>query len=280
MPSLSRLYIYRDPRCRQVDFEAIAAYAGATLGGTRVFLRGPLLEDSINGTGPLGAKVSAHQIARQLAASRVRDIAAPRGEAEPVLAGEVDYELRRLRDPGMGVFGILYDAHLLSGLFSELVPAHESMIDSLHVIFTNQLIGTWDATDRRYHARAVLCAAPAIISVSGMVEAPAKARGFYLARRSAEALGIGEEKKMELASSFAEDSLSHDDVRLTEVAKGYVIQAAAYRLTANPFCDDPACRLFNAHWQKELLSSQLGGGYEFCAEHRRIFKEHSKEVVN
>jgi hypothetical protein len=33
------------------------------------------------------------------------------------------------------------------------------------------------------------------------------------------------------------------------------------------FCDDPRCRLFNAHWQRELLGAQLGG-QDFCGRHR------------
>lgn len=271
MPALSRLYIYREPRCREVDFDSIAAYAGALLGGTEVFLRGPLLEDSIDGNGPLGNAVPAETIARQMASARVRKGYISPDMSEEPLSGEVDYEIRRLANASLGVFGILYDAYLLSGLFSELVPADESKIDSLHVVFTNQLMGTWDQEDRRYHARAVLCGAPAIVSLSGIVEAPAKARNYYRARRTAEALGVSQEEKMELANSFAEDCLSLADVRLTEVAKGYVMQAVAYRLTAKPFCDDPDCRLFNAHWQKEVLNSQLGGASDFCSEHRLIF---------
>lgn len=271
MPALSSLYIYREPRCQGIDFESIAAYARRIL-GSEVFLRGPLLEESINGSGPLGVAVPAEEIALRVASARVRQGRIAPGLAGPALRGEIDYENRRLADARHGVFGILYDAHLLSHLFSGLVPAHESRINSLHIIFTNQLIGTWDPGDRRYHARAILCGSPAIVSLSGIVEAPAKARGYYVARRSAEALGIFEEEKMELSNSFAEDCLSHDDVRLTEVAKGYVLQAAAHRMMAEPFCDDPDCRLFNAHWQKELLNSQLGGAYEFCNRHRRIFE--------
>ena len=45
---------------------------------------------------------------------------------------------------------------------------------TLHVIITNRLTCTFDENDNRYHARAVICANPAIISTTGIIEAPAK----------------------------------------------------------------------------------------------------------
>ena len=38
---------------------------------------------------------------------------------------------------------------------------------------------TYDATDSRYHGRAVICSNPAIISTTGMIEAPARPREYY-----------------------------------------------------------------------------------------------------
>lgn len=269
MPAISRLYIYEEPRSPVIDYEEVAAYAEACL-GVEAILRAPLLESSIDGKGPLGTCISSERMALSMAAAKVKKTEAAVPGNQSVLPGEVDYELRRLEKRGNSVFGILYDAYLLSGMCAGLIPDSESGIECLHVIFTNQLIGTWEDSDRRYHARSILCGSPSIISISGMVEAPAKAPGYYVARRTAEAMQVPEEEKMELARSFAEDCLSHDDVRLTEVAKGYLMQAAVYRLTGNAFCDDPECRLYNAHWQSELLTAQLAGEDDFCEEHRRI----------
>lgn len=272
MPEISSLHIYIEPRHRVVDFNEVAAYARERLNLSEIVLRGPLAECSIDGEGPLGRRVPAADIAGKMAVARVKNLEAPLNGSGPALYGEIDYETRRLKDRSKQVFGVLYDAHLLAQMYSGLIPENESTIDCLNVIFTNQLIGTWDEGDNRYHARTVLCGSPSIVSLSGIVEAPAKSREYYLARRSAEAFGMAEEEKMELAGSFAEDCLSHDDVRLTEAAKGFLMQAVAYRITGEPFCKDRTCRLFNAHWQKELLACQFGEKDEFCSEHRQIFQ--------
>ena len=52
--------------------------------------------------------------------------------------------------------------------------------ETLHIILTNRLTCTFDENDSRYHARAVICANPAIISTTGIIEAPAKPKEYYL----------------------------------------------------------------------------------------------------
>ena len=76
----------------------------------------------------------------------------------------------------------------------------------------------------------------------------------------------------EMDEKFAGTFLTHDDERLTEVAKGYVMQAVFYRLTGEAFCDDAGCRLYDAHWQEEMLRAQLGEP-EFCERHREVIEE-------
>jgi hypothetical protein len=218
-----------------------------------------------------------HNVAAALARAKVRNLSEPPPAERTVLYGEVGYELRRLSNIDSGVCGLLYDGHEFSELCLDLLPRAESGLDRVHVVFTNQLIGTWEPADRRYHARTVLCGSPSIVSISGLIEAPAKSTAYYIARRGAEALGMAEEAKMELADSFADDCLSLDDPRLTEVAKGYAMQAIIYRLTGEAFCNDSRCRLYNAHWQRELLKAQLDSGYEFCRDHEQIFRRLAKD---
>jgi len=99
------------------------------------------------------------------------------------------------------------------------------------------------------------------------VEAPAKPREFYLAQQQ---LGgrPSEEAVAVLKQQFRGRFLDHDDPRLTEVVKGYAMQAVAYLLTGEAFCDDPDCRLFNAHWQEEMLCAQTADRY--CERHASI----------
>ena len=86
-------------------------------------------------------------------------------------------------------------------------------------------------------------------------------------------MGLQEHQKEEIARNLAGDFITADDSRMTEILKGYVMQAVAYRETGEPFCADGLCRLYNAHWQSEVLLAQLGGDYEYCAEHRELFTE-------
>ena len=262
---IANVYLYKEPRCRAIDYEAVAGDVRDRLPRASVRLRGSLLESWLEGS----ADEEAEALARRLAAAKVRSFDGPAPAGQRVLKGEVGYELRRLRNRGSDVYGILYDAWLFSEAVRGLIPAAEARLENVHVIFTNQLIGTWDLADRRYHARTVVCGAPSLLSTSGMVEAPARAPGYYLARRSSEALGLQEEEKMELARSYAGDCLSLDDPRLSDAAQGLVMQAVAYRLTGEPFCEDRDCRLFNAHWQSDLIRTQTGGAY--CPRHAEMF---------
>jgi len=45
-----------------------------------------------------------------------------------------------------------------------------------------------------------------------------------------------------------------------------------YNLTGAPFCEDVNCRLFNAHWQEEMIKAQITGPYEFCPEHEKALE--------
>ncbi|MBI3600867.1 MAG: hypothetical protein HY097_09560, partial [Nitrospinae bacterium] len=66
--------------------------------------------------------------------------------------------------------------------------------------------------------------------------------------------------------------IEYDDQRMTEVCKGYAAQALFYHIAGEPFCQDKGCRLFNAHWQEELIYSQLESPYEFCKIHTDMLK--------
>lgn len=137
-----------------------------------------------------------------------------------------------------------------------------------HVAFTSRLPGTFDDADRRYHARAVVLGFPSIISTSGLVEAPAKPRGFYAAKRGLR-IDSADVRYEALKQEYAGRFVDYDDPRLTTVATGYAMQALFYHLTREPFCGDEDCVLFNAHWQEELLHAQVESGL-LCRRHRKV----------
>jgi len=205
------------------------------------------------------------ELAEEFASIKIRDIEKKDSFSEP-LAGEVEYQRRRISNPESKSWGVVYDGFKLRGILAELIPESESNLRYCHISFTNQLFATWDETDKRNHLRASIYGFPSIISVTGIVEAPAKPREFYLKQR----LGI---EKITLKREFAARFIDYNDPRLTEIMKGYILQAIFYQMGEKPFCDDKNCRLYNAHWQEELIQAQLDSPYEFCPTHRCILRE-------
>ncbi|MFN3550645.1 MAG: DUF6775 family putative metallopeptidase, partial [Endomicrobiia bacterium] len=107
---------------------------------------------------------------------------------------------------------------------------------------------------------------PSIISTTGIVEAPAKPKEFYLKKR----LGFD---IYTLKEEFKNRFIDYNDPRMTEVMKGYVLQAIFFHMTGNPFCEDKNCRLYNAHWQQEVIQAQLNTKNEFCDKHKKIIEQ-------
>ncbi len=208
-----------------------------------------------------GDETEEPSLAEKLCAIRVLDPTREVAARRP-LKPERDYELRLLAGASRATVGVVYDGVELQRLAYRMLPQAECGMDTLHVWFTARVIATWDETDRRYHARVSTYGYPSIISTSGMVVAPAKDRGYYLARR----FGVDAAAH---AGWETGDFLQHRDPRTSEVAKGYAMQAVFYALVGDPFCDEPSCRLFNAHWQRELIGAQLSEP-DYCARHERM----------
>src|SRR3712207_1472935 len=73
-----------------------------------------------------------------------------------------------------------YDGFVMQSIFAEMIPNSEMSLDHIHIIFTALLPCTFNEEDWRYHGRAVICGTPSIISTTGIVEALAKPREYYL----------------------------------------------------------------------------------------------------
>lgn len=194
-----------------------------------------------------------------------------------ILEGEVNYEKERLKDPNWKPFGILYEGVLYQQLLREYVLEGLSREQDCVIILTNQLIGTWDPENRRYHIRTSVYGFPNLISIPGLVMAPAKPKEFYLKRQMGVPLEI---LKQEYQGRF----LDHGDARTIEILKGYLMQAFFYQLIGHPFCEDRNCRLFNSHWQEEMIHAQLDGPYEFCPFHGELLnrirnRDRAKKII-
>jgi hypothetical protein len=247
------IHFYEEPSAKTLDLQGIASYLRERLPGVAVDVR----------RSPSPTRVE--DFAWRLAKSRVKDLMKPWTEFEP-LPAEVEIEKQLLLNPAKRVRGILYDGLRLQRIFSELLPERELV--HVHIIFTNRLFGTYERTDGRYHAHVSVYGYPSLISTTGIVEAPAKPKEFYELRQRYLTLGdyVGIEH---LKERFREQLVDYDDPRLTEVLKGYVMQALFHHAFGNPFCERRGCRLYNARWQEEVLEAQLSTP-EFCKEHESM----------
>ncbi len=258
----SFIYLYNGARTENLNLEEIEGYLESWLKQVKIELREDFFFCYFSHLPPEKKETTVDEIARKLASLKVRQVNRNKSFAEP-LGVEVEYERRKLLYGKVKSFGILYDGFELLALLSPLVPEEELGLNHCHIIFTNQLFGTWSEDDHRYHARVSVYGFPSLISTTGIVEAPAKPRDFYLKQQ----LGAG---LLTLKEEFKGRFIDYDDPHLTEVMKGYVMQALFFHITGNPFCKNKNCRLYNAHWQEDLIQAQLTSKNDFCLPHEKI----------
>ncbi len=251
---MMRIFLYSEEEFS----EEIKGYLERGVRGAAVEMRGDFIRHH--------AGDSTDEIAAELAGIRVTDVTRPFEYNEP-LYGEIEYE-KRVLSGGTRPFGVLYDGTELHGILQSLIAEEERNLDNVHIILTDRFFGTFDEDDLRYHARVVVCGFPSIISTTGVVEAPAKPREFYIEKQL---LGRDEIALEELKKRFEGRFIDYGDPRMPEILKGYAMQAISYQAFGEAFCDDPNCRLYDAHWQVEMIKAQLEG-VEFCERHERLVR--------
>ncbi len=256
------IILYNEGITGELDIEDIATYLARKMGKVKVKVRGNPFTSNLP-----QEKVS--DFARRIASTKIQEINRKTLSVEEPLYGEIEYEKRRILGKTRS-FGILYEGFDLLRVFREIVPGEECNLEFVHIFFTNRLFTSWDDNDKRYHLRTSIYGIPSIISTTGLIEAPARPREYYLLKQQYERL---RKDLTEVKDRFRGSFIDYEDKRLTEVAKGYAMQAVFYSLIGNPFCQDKGCRLFNAHWQEELIFAQLESGYEFCPRHTELLKK-------
>ena len=161
---------------------------------------------------------------------------------------------------------VMHDAFKIQNIIYDDVIENDTDSSNLHIIFTNKLICTYDIIDNRYHGRAIICSNPAIISTTGMIEAPARPKEYYFEAMKYKVQGLSLD---DVKKNYDQKFLNYHDKRLAKIAEGYLLQAVFYYMTGDAFCDSLDCRLNNAHWQKDLLYSQLKIG-KLCDKHQAL----------
>jgi hypothetical protein len=179
---------------------------------------------------------------------------------------EVEFEELNFQDTANTENIIMYDGFQIQKVLSDLIPVTEQTDKIFHVFFTNKLTCTYDYNDYRYHGRALIGSNPSIISTTGIIEAPAKPKQYYMDLMTNFTQGVNVET---IKQKYKGAYLEYNDSRLSKITEGYLLQAIFYYETGESFCENLDCRLFNAHWQKDLLHSQLEVG-KLCKNHQTI----------
>ncbi len=185
------------------------------------------------------------------------------------MLGTLRYEERVLEHPERAG-GIVYDGRQIQRALNDALDPAERTLETLHIVLLDRVLGTWGDHDGRWHKRVTVPGQPALLSVPGLYEAPAKPEAYYRAKQG-HALLSGDTPPRELLERDTEGSfLIDNDPRTTAAVRGYALQAVAYLETGEAFCQDSTCCLFNAHTHEDLCKAQLEDPL-LCTRHVRRY---------
>lgn len=188
--------------------------------------------------------------------------------------GRIKVRLIKLKNKVVSTSGLFLDLIKTQKEFSRLPYSKDK--DACHIILTEKLFATLDK-DNRPHIRASIYTYPSIISTSGIVEGPAKPREYYRYKQRFMQLGAWDMEEQKLKRKFKGEFIDYQDRRMAEVLKGYIAQGLFFYMTGEPFCEKKDCRLFNAHWQEDLIYAQVKKG-RFCPSHKKVLNRISQEL--
>ena len=251
---ISKIILYDEPTVPEINLERLREFLQQTF-PVSVEIRSNILKQFSTNT------------AKKIAECKIFNLRKDFQKNEPTLE-EISFEESNFEDTANTENIVMYDGFYLQKVFSDLVKKSENQEGIFHVIFTNKLTCTYDNDDYRYHGRALIGANPTIISTTGIIEAPAKPRAYYYELMTNFTRGVNVDTVKE---KYKGEYLEYHDSRLSKIIEGYLLQAIFYYETGEAFCDNQECRLFNAHWQKDLLISQLKIG-KLCQNHQEILK--------
>ena len=260
MLKTSKIIFYDEPSVPEINLDDLVKFAKENL-GVDCEKRGPIM------------KLADSATLKGIAASRISKLSVPFQRHEPTIE-EIEFEEKNKEDISHNKHITYYDGVELQNAFAKAIPHSENTVEFFHVIFTNKLTCTYDPADYRYHGRALIGSNPSIISTTGIIEAPAKPREYYMELITKSRLGVNTDT---LKKKYAGTFLEYHDSRLGKIVEGYFLQAFLYYESGEAFCADKDCRLFNAHWQRDLLHSQLENG-KMCDKHEKMILEKVKNL--
>lgn len=254
---LEAIDIYSHENPDGPDIRPLGKFLNSAFPSVKVSCRPPVHRQTRKG--------AAEDLAQMLASSRVKDISSAEQRIEPMY-GEVDYERRALEGDAR-VGGIVYDGHRLGQIFADILGRNGGL-GTASIVITDRLVSTYSRDDLRHHLRTVVFGFPNIVSIPGIIEAPARPKEYYLLKQQ-----VGELDAERLKSAFKGRFIDYgDDDSISAVLEGLALQCVLFHLTLDPFCEKRGCRFFNAHWQEELIRSQVESK-KYCQQHQRLVRE-------
>lgn len=255
---ISKIFLYDEPAVPEIKIDDLARFLEVTLCVTVEVRKNFFMHFNSD-------KNTAHN----LASSRVFNPYVPFEKHIPTKE-DISFE-ESFRDNSSSNI-VLYDGFELQRIVHGMIPNEELSSEIFHLVFTTRLGCTYDYDDYRYHGRVVICSNPSIISTTGIIEAPAKPREYYINMHHVISQGLNLDA---LKEQFRGRFLEHHDKNLSQVVRGYALQAVFYHVTADPFCDSRECVLYNAHWQEDLIHAQIQSG-KLCRRHQKILESIKK----
>lgn len=259
MLKISKIFLYDEPSVPEIKINDLAKFLSQTLHLQVEIRRGFFEHFKLD-----------RDTAHRLASSRIYNTYSPFEKHNPT-EEEIDFEIRSGYSQDSNNI-ILYDGFEIQKILSDSIPEEESRSDIFHLIITTRLGCTYDYDDYRYHGRAVICSNPSIISTTGIIEAPAKPREYYLYIQQKISQGLNLDA---LKEQFKGRFLEYHDKNLDTIIKGYALQVIFYYITLEPFCNTKECVLHNAHWQEDLIYTQIRCG-KLCGHHQKILESIKK----
>ena len=152
----------------------------------------------------------------------------------------------------------------------------ELIFKKLKILITDILLCTFDDTDWRYHARSLICGNPTLISTSGIVEGIAKPLDYYYK------LYFFREKDRDIVDELKRDYnrqfINYNDPRINDIIVGLVLQSLFYFINSgDPFCEDRNCRLFNAHFQDDIIRINIKDK-KICQRHKFLLNKYNESL--
>ena len=151
---------------------------------------------------------------------------------------------------------------------------------TLDIILTDILACTFDHTDNRYHARTIIGANPFVISIQGIIDGPARSKEYYIKRMINQAITSHGGPHLKIDDAIKTDTheceyITRNDSRIPQIVQGLLLQSIVYYETGQSFCTDDTCRMYNAHWQKDLVRTQVINP-RLCDVHKKIIHNMQK----